>query len=288
MLKEINDRILYSPPDHEVDQPCLYAIIGASHTLMIDGGVSEERAKKFQGELRARTGRGADIAAVTHWHWDHTFGLAGVDAPVLAHRNTAEHLRRMAGYASWSDEVLEERIREGSEIENCAMNIRKVYPGDLRKRIRIRQPDIVFDGTVELNLGGLTCELSLLPPVHTNDSVSIYVREEGVLLIGDATGQNSYDRPAHYDTPSVVALMRRIRGSGACVVAESHSEPVGTAGFFSLNGILETAAQGVLNGNKDARSLMEHLKRACGSELPCDTGEIVELFINGAQMPRFS
>lgn len=280
-LKQMAEGIYYSTPDHEYDQPCLYAVVGESGVLMIDGGVSPERARLFTGALKLACGRGPTWVAVTHWHWDHTFGLAGIDAPVLACSATAEHLRRMAGYPSWSDEALDARIASGEEISFCADCIKKTYPGEARSSIVIRQPDVVFDGAVTIDLGGVTCRLEMLPKVHTNDSVAIHVPERGTLFIGDSTGQNSYALPAHYSAPAVLKLMDFIRGKGAAVIAESHALPASPAEFHACNGILEIAARGVLGGLHDENSLREHLVRESGGAIPEDLDEIVSLFISG-------
>ena len=279
-LIRLTDRILYSAPDHETDQPILAAILGDRYTLMMDGGVSPEVARAFTSALRMQTGRRVDFVVVTHWHWDHTFGLAGVDAPVIAHRNTAAHLKRMAGYASWEDDALEARIADGEEITFCADCIRKVYPGERRSRIEIRQADIVYDCTLTLDLGGVRCNLIPLPPVHTNDSVALHLAQEGVLFLGDSTGPNSYDRPKYYSVPAVLELADLVRSLGADCIVESHGEPMNEETFWAYNGILEIAAHCVKAGITDEKSLLRELKNSLG-ELPEDAEEIAECFING-------
>lgn len=281
MLKKISSHIFYRSPDHELDQPCLYAIVGNDKTLMIDGGVSAALAREFVEAVRRETGRGVDFVVLTHWHWDHVFGLAGIGAPLIACKNTAAHLKRMASYASWGDEALDARIRSGVEITDCAFHIRKTYPGSSRSGIVIRQPDIVFEGALTLHLGGLTCELMPLPPVHTNDCVAIRVPEERLLFIGDSTGQNSYDHPAHYSVPAVLELFEFIRGVDARLIMESHAEPASPAEFEACNQILLDAANGVLAGLHDKPLLMEHLRQRRGSSLPDDIDEIAEMFIAG-------
>jgi glyoxylase-like metal-dependent hydrolase (beta-lactamase superfamily II) len=280
-LKRINDHIFYSMPDNSCDQPCLYAIVGTERTLMIDSGVSSALAMEFVEELHRETGRGVDFVAVTHWHWDHTFGLAGIDAPVIACGKTAVHLKRVAGYSSWSDEALDDRVRSGEEIFFCAKHIKRLYPGKLRNQIAIRQPDIVFDGRMELRLGGITCSLLPLPVVHTDDCVAIYVHEENMLFLGDSTGPDFYARPNRYSALGVLELVSFIKGIAPVVIAESHSEPASPAEFWEDNGILEAAATGVLQGNRDKASLLEYLNSVYSGGLPADSEEIVQLFIAG-------
>lgn len=279
MLKKIAGTVFYQSPDHQYDQPCLYAIVGDNKTLMIDGGVSAALAKEFTDALFRETGRGVDLVVLTHWHWDHVFGLAGVDAPVVACQNTAARLKRMAGYSSWDDDALDARVRSKEEILMCAKHIKITYPGDSRKSITIRQPDIVFDGTMTIHLGGLTCELLPLPAVHTNDCVAIHVPEERLLFIGDCTGQNSYDQPAYYPAPAVLKLFEAIRGFDARLIMESHALPATPQEFEAGNSILLDAANGVIAGCNDRASLMEYLRRA--NEGNPDIEEVAELFMSG-------
>lgn len=284
-LYRVADGVYYSNKDDEYDQPCLFAIAGSKRTLMVDGGVTPERAQEFVSLLRRETGHGVDFAAVTHWHWDHTFGLAGIDAPVIACANTARHITRMLSYDSWSDEAMYQRILAGEEIEVCARHIKMSYPGDQRGRITIRRPDIVFERALELDLGGLTCRLTLLPPVHTNDCVAIHVPERDALILGDCIYANSYDRPAHYSARPVLDMLGFIQASGAALLLESHVGTETPEEFWRYARMLEAAAQGVLAGIGDAPSLLARMVRECEA-LHEDAEEIAELFIAGIEYDR--
>ncbi len=280
-LKQIAAGVWYQSADQAYDQPCLYAVVGERKTLMIDGGVTPALAGQFAGELRAVTGRGVDYVAVTHWHWDHIFGLAGVDAPVIACANTARHVQQMAGYSSWSDEALDERVASGEEIPFCAEYIKKTYPGQTRNSIVIRKPDIVFDASLTLDLGGLTCELIPLPKVHSDDCVAIHVPQRKLLFLGDCTGQNSYEQPAHYAAQGVLDLFRYIQTFDACCIMESHGEPATLSEFMDANRILVEAANGVLSGHHDKAGLMDYLKTRVLNEPPEEVEEVALLFMNG-------
>jgi glyoxylase-like metal-dependent hydrolase (beta-lactamase superfamily II) len=283
-FKRLADGVYYSTPDEYFDQPCLFAVVGERYTLMVDGGVAMDRAGEFIARLGRETGRGPDFAAVTHWHWDHTFGLPGIDAPVIACAKTARHLERMAGYDSWSDEALEARVRSGEEAEVCAGHIRLVYPGEKRGGIAIRLPDIAFDEYLELDLGGLTCRLRRLPPVHTDDCVAIHVPERDVLILGDCMYcSSSYDPPRRYSARPVLELLDYIRGTGARILLDSHTGPATPQEFWQYNGMLEAAAEGVVAGIAGKDALLRHMAERAGGALHGDAGEIAGLFIAGIE-----
>jgi glyoxylase-like metal-dependent hydrolase (beta-lactamase superfamily II) len=60
---------------------------------------------------------------------------------------------------------------------------------ELLKDAKYRAPDIVFDSSLEIDLGGVTARLFTLGPAHTRGDNFIYVREageaNGVLFTGD-------------------------------------------------------------------------------------------------------
>ena len=67
---------------------------------MIDGN-SEEHAQLFLEMLKEQNVSNPDFVALTHWHWDHIFGLPVLqDALSIAHSETKKryvHLFLMNG-----------------------------------------------------------------------------------------------------------------------------------------------------------------------------------------------
>jgi glyoxylase-like metal-dependent hydrolase (beta-lactamase superfamily II) len=56
---------------------------------------------------------------------------------------------------------------------------------ELLADVRMRTPDILFNGGMKLDLGGVTARLFLLGPAHTQGDMLIFVEEDSVLLPGD-------------------------------------------------------------------------------------------------------
>src|SRR5690606_41603367 len=74
-LQKLSDRLYYLPPYQKTDRPILGAVVGDKHTLLIDSGNSANHAKLFKDQLASHQIYG-DLLALTHWHWDHVFGLS--------------------------------------------------------------------------------------------------------------------------------------------------------------------------------------------------------------------
>lgn len=75
-LIQLTDRICYLPHDPEVDRPMLAYVRGEKFTLAIDAGYSAGHVRDFYTELENRGLSRPTFTAITHWHYDHTFGMA--------------------------------------------------------------------------------------------------------------------------------------------------------------------------------------------------------------------
>lgn len=278
ILEHLSNRIYYLPQNPEIDQPILAAVVGDWETLMVDAGPSPAHARIFLDALQQETGRGADWLVLTHWHWDHTFGLAGLSLPSIGHRHIARNLARLQGLA-WDDRTLEQRVRAGDEIEFCATMIRKVYgPG---RNIQVELPRLLFDRMLTIDLGGVTCGLYHAPTDHSDDAVAVYVREERTLFLGDALGPNLYAPRPYYTVEGVEKLMAWIRTFDAATMVESHSTPTAAETFWQENRILEVVAAWVRQGVAAPDTLASMLEKRTGRATSDDEAEVIELFVNG-------
>ena len=66
-------------------------IRGERYSLAVDAGNSRRHVEKFYAALDAlRSFGGRILQVLTHWHWDHTFGLHAVDGAAIACEATNE------------------------------------------------------------------------------------------------------------------------------------------------------------------------------------------------------
>ena len=282
MLERLTDRVLYLPADHRTDRPILAAVRGAERTLMGDAGASWAHARAFLDALRAATGRSPDLVALSHWHWDHTFGLATVGAVSIGQRNIARSLSRLRGLA-WDDESLARRVAAGEESAFIARCLRREYGAG--RDIRIALPTVLFDESLTLDLGGLTCDLYHVPTDHADDAVAIHVREEGVLFVGDAFGPRLDPSPdssrPYYTVEGTLAALRFARSLGAAWLFESHSAPATPDVFERENVILEIVAECVRAGATEREPLRAAVARRIARSLTADDEDVVECFLAG-------
>jgi glyoxylase-like metal-dependent hydrolase (beta-lactamase superfamily II) len=186
-LQSLTPHVFWSLPDAPRDRPILGAVVGRRGTLLVDAGASPAHAVEFLAALAARvdlTAHPPRFAALTHWHWDHVFGLAALGVPTLAHRETH---RRMAAMArlDWRDGALDRRVAAGEETPFIAEHLKLEISNAERANLVIALPDLTFDDAVEVDLDGITCQVIHVGGDHSPDSCVVFIPQERTVFLGD-------------------------------------------------------------------------------------------------------
>lgn len=191
-MEQITSRCYYLPYDTAADRPCLGYVRGDRFSMQIDGGNSPAHLLLMQKVLEQKRLPLPDMIAVTHSHWDHTYGLCAAKAPVIACDKTQEHLQTMTAWA-WTISAMEERLRTRQDIPFCHENILKEYADP--SAIRVRTADVVFREALTIDLGGVHVELFRQENSHADDCVIAYVPEEKVVFLGDICYEDLHHEP---------------------------------------------------------------------------------------------
>lgn len=259
----------FTPDDHS-DRPALAAVAGADATVLLDVGASVSHTASFLGALEPLGLPPLRTALLTHWHWDHSFGGAALEAPIAAHWLTAAELAREAAL-DWSDAALDVRVQSGAELAFCAEMMRIELPD--RSNLRIVEPVIVFgDEGLELRLGGVTCTVRRVGGDHAEDSCVIHVVEDGLLFLGDCLYQRLHAAEPHHTVAGARRLTDAIEAFGAATAIQGHGEELLDA--TALVGELERLRHAA---DRVARLGPGALATATGDE----DRETLELFIAG-------
>jgi len=195
MLTQISNSIYISDFDSSNDRPRLGYIKGSRLSVMIDAGNSPAHFNQFMQECLEHNLALPDFIILTHWHWDHVYGLSGTSIPAISSKLTQEKLIEMSHW-EWDDESMKKRLLTGEDIEFCDMNIRIEYANP--SSINVRLSDITFDKELIINLGDKTCLLNRIENDHAPDSVVIYVTEEKALFLGDIISPDYHHGEPHY------------------------------------------------------------------------------------------
>jgi glyoxylase-like metal-dependent hydrolase (beta-lactamase superfamily II) len=229
VFEQISAHVDRFTPDDRFDRPALGAVHGERATLLVEGGASEAHMGAFAAELRSRGRPPVTAIALTHWHWDHSFGSAAVPVPVIAHRDTAAALAVQAAY-DWSDAALDERVRDGREIAFCAEMIRLELPD--RSALRIVVPAETYTARRRVELGGVTADLVHVGGDHAADSCVIHVPGDDVLFLGDCLYQCLHTPEPYLTVAGVRALAAALAPLPVAVAVEGHNDEVADAAAF--------------------------------------------------------
>ncbi|NWK69874.1 MBL fold metallo-hydrolase [Bacillus paramycoides] len=282
-IKKIGHSFWYMTPVSETDRPILGMVVGKEKTLMIDAGNSEAHAQLFLEMLKEQNISNPDFVALTHWHWDHIFGLPVLqNALSIAHSETKKEMDTIVSY-EWTDEALDARVKEGTEIEFCADCIKKEF-NEQPRDIEIIPPTLTFQNQLELDLGEVTCVLKHVGGDHSQDSVVIYIKEEKILFLGDCIYADIFSSKWNYTTKRTFKLIQELEGFDAETYILSHGKAIDRAEFLQEIRLLKTVGTYTEIHKGNVEKIKEAYKQELDRELNEDELETITYFVNGYEM----
>lgn len=230
MLKQISDCCWYMSGDHETDRPSLGYVRGDLHALLIDCGNSPAHLALMLEEILRAGLPVPDMAAITHSHWDHTYGMCAFGGVTFATQDTQQALRQMSAW-QWTADAMQHRLATGEDIAFCHDCIVKEYPDTTA--IRVVTADAAFTGSMTLNLGGCTAALLQLDNSHASDCAVVHIPEEGVLFTGDITYMDLHHNPPCWHVHRRTMLLHMLRALPFHYAVPGHQEAKEREEFFA-------------------------------------------------------
>jgi glyoxylase-like metal-dependent hydrolase (beta-lactamase superfamily II) len=195
-------------------------IVGSQRALLVDTGSSPEQGRTIRAAVAARTDLPLAAVVVTHWHYDHAFGLAAfADVPRIAHESVQVRLS--------SAEAATDATRVGLDPQELG------------------RPSVEIAVATALDLGNRRVEIAHLGRGHTEGDLVVVVPDAEVLFAGDlleSAGPPSFgpdsvpdEWPATLD--AVIGLM-----TATTVAVPGHGEPVGREFVFEQRGRIAAEA----------------------------------------------
>lgn len=238
-LVRLSERISYLQHVEELDRPVLALVRGDRLALAVDAGYSPRHVADFYRELVSAGLSLPDLTVLTHWHWDHSFGMSAVAGLTVARKETNEHLLEARGILSDPTDPCCADIRS-------AQGFTEEFP--LGEDPVVVTADLEFEGELAIDLGGVTARLIATDAPHTNDSTLVYVPEERALFVGDCFcgDYDSGDGPSvcHLDLVRLRALLATIEDLDPApeTFVIGHCPPEGPDEFVGyLNELLKAA-----------------------------------------------
>ncbi len=195
-------------------------IVGAQRTLLVDTGSSPGQGRTIRAALAGVTNLPLTAVVVTHWHYDHAFGLAAFgDVPRIAHESVSVRLS--------SVEAATDARRLGLDPRELGL------------------PDVEIAVATAIDLGDRRVEIAHLGRGHTEGDLVVVVPDAEVLFAGDlleSAGPPSFgpdsvpdEWPATLD--AVIGVM-----TATSVAVPGHGEPVGREFVFEQRGRIAAQA----------------------------------------------
>ena len=176
-LGRLTERIWVYPYEEERDRPNLSYIRGDRWSLAVDAGHSAEHTQEFYQALEAAGLPLPRLTVLTHWHWDHTFGMHAVNGLCLANERTNRHLAEFRA-----------RLEKEGDAFFHAMDERIHREYEDGRPVIVTLADLVFRGEMALDAGNCPIRVFQAESPHTDDSTLVEIPEDKVLILGDSTG----------------------------------------------------------------------------------------------------
>jgi len=231
MLNKLTSNLFYLPFDHDTDRPNLGCVVGQDFALLIDAGNSPMHAKCFLDSVLQTIDVPIKYVVITHWHWDHVFGLQSLPFHSIGQELTQEKLKWMQTL-SWEDVALDLRVQTGEEIAFCRDMIKKEMPS--RHDLTITLLSETYEDTLTINLGNQLVELHHIESEHAKDSTIIYIPNEKVLFLSDCLSPDLYSGEWSYSFSKLKSLLQKIKTFEVDMYLEGHHIPETKEEFWSF------------------------------------------------------
>jgi len=167
----------YVIPDGNVGLvPNVGIIVGSRATLIIDPGLGRRNGETVLREVGKVSKNTELYVASTHYHAEHTTGIAAFPAPAKYVNSAVQD---------------EEQTRSGAALIKTFSG-RSPLTAELLKDATVRKADIPFDRDYVLDLGGVRVRFLVVGPTHTVGDTGFLVEGDGVLFSGDVVMNNSF------------------------------------------------------------------------------------------------
>ena len=149
--------------------PNVGIVIGSKATLIVDTGLGDKNGKIVLDDARKLSRNTQFYVTATHFHPEHDLGANAFPADAKMLRWKAQQAE-----ADQDGAALNERFKSFSPATKA-----------LLEGASFRAPDVLFDGEITLDLGGVHVRIFGVGPNHTRGDTAFFVIEDKVLFTGD-------------------------------------------------------------------------------------------------------
>lgn len=223
-LKKINEDIYYMENVVASDRPNLGYIRGEDYSVIVDAGNSKAHLDEFLGLIEDEGLAYPKYLILSHWHWDHSFGISGFKNEVIASQLTNEKLEYLR-QLKWDEESVLGRLETGEEIPFAYQAMKLEYEDF--SDIEVGRGNLIFKDFLGLDLGGKNLEIIRAAGPHEEDSSLVLVKEDRVLFAGDAHSGDYYNNAGRIDRLKMSKYLELLGSLDFDLYVPGHDKPVG-------------------------------------------------------------
>lgn len=192
-----------------VGWPNIGIVVGNRATLVIDTGLGERNGATIMRVVQKLEKGPVLYLTTTHYHSEHVTGEQAFPANTVLIRPVVQQeelIQRLPGHMA--------RFREMSQQNQ-----------QLLADVKLRTPDILFDGEMKLDLGGVTARLFCLGRAHTVGDMLIFVEEDSVLIPGDIVESKLFPiMPEESSMKGWIAVLDKLEPMKPRLIVPDHGE----------------------------------------------------------------
>jgi glyoxylase-like metal-dependent hydrolase (beta-lactamase superfamily II) len=149
--------------------PNIGIVVGSRGVLVVDTGLGPANGATIARVAGRLSNSPKIFLTTTHFHPEHAAGDAGFPAGTVLIRSAAQQ-KEMALHGK---EMVD--LFRGRSAENAR----------LLADVALREPDVIFNDEMKLDLGGVTATIMWLGEAHTKGDQLVFVEPDGTLISGD-------------------------------------------------------------------------------------------------------
>jgi glyoxylase-like metal-dependent hydrolase (beta-lactamase superfamily II) len=208
----VDEHTLTRVSDHVyalVGWPNIGIVVGNRATLVIDTGLGERNGATIMRVVQKLEKSPVLYLTTTHYHSEHVTGEQAFPPNTVLIRPVVQQqelIQRLPAHMA--------RFREMSQQNK-----------DLLQDVKLRTPDILFDGEMKLDLGGVTARLFCLGQAHTQGDMLIFVEEDSVLIPGDIVESKLFPiMPEESSMKGWIAVLEKLEPLKPRLIVPDHGE----------------------------------------------------------------
>jgi glyoxylase-like metal-dependent hydrolase (beta-lactamase superfamily II) len=216
-LRQVSPHV-YVIPDNSVPTVSnIGFVVGERAVLVIDTGLGAPNGAKVLAEAQKLGGPRSLYLVTTHVHPEHDLGAQAFPA---------------------TSKLIRSRDQE-KDIAEFGLQLARVFASrspihaELLKDAEFRKADIAFEGSYDLDLGGVRAQIFAMGANHTRGDTVIWIEADRVLFAGDIAMKAQPAFASPYSTiRHWLASLDRLESLKPTLIVPSHG-PTGDAGFIA-------------------------------------------------------